>query len=100
MAARGTGGEEKGGRRGPGFGAAWRENGGERWGPRHHGGQLERPASPPGRRAQVAPLLRDTEGGRARVADRRDRATSGPVGSNWVREGVSERERGSGGVRR
>jgi hypothetical protein len=28
MAARGTGGEEKGGRRGPGFGAAWRE----KWG--------------------------------------------------------------------
>jgi hypothetical protein len=25
---------------------------------------------------------------RERVADKRDRATSGPVGSGWVREGV------------
>jgi hypothetical protein len=30
----------------------------------------------------------------ARAADRLDRATSGPVGSGWVREGVGQRSTG------
>jgi hypothetical protein len=43
--------------------------------------------------ARLASAAATEEDGGARVADRRDRATSGPVGSGWVREGV----RGSGG---
>jgi hypothetical protein len=43
--------------------------------------------------ARLASAAATEEDGRARVADRRDRATSGPVGNGWVQEGV----RGGGG---
>jgi hypothetical protein len=77
------------------------ENREERGGPGRGGGQLGRPTSTPGRRAWAAQLPRDRGGRRgattqAWAADRWGRATPGPGGSDWVREGA----RASGAARR
>jgi hypothetical protein len=94
MAARWHGRRGKRGQGGPGFGAAWRKKTGEREGVPgtagdSSGSRHRHPVSGHGRRRCRA--IGEGGGARAtrvRVADRWDRAMSGPLDSGWVREGV------------
>jgi hypothetical protein len=80
MAARWRDREERQEVGGPRVNAAWREGGGEeRGGPERGGGRWRHCcATEEGDRARATLV---------RAADRRDRATTGPVGSGWVSEG-------------